>query len=41
LTVRRTVQALEVDLPGTLRNSIGIALILSGSGLTDGSLAEV
>jgi len=41
LDFRRTSEALEITLPSALRNSIGIALILSGSGLTEGSLAEV
>ena len=41
LDFRRTGAALEVTLPESLRNEIGIALILAGSGLTDGSLAEV
>ena len=40
LDFRRTSDALEVTLPSGLRNSIGIPLILSGAGLTDGSLAE-
>ena len=35
----RTGDALEVTLPPALRNDIGIALILSGSGLTEGSVA--
>jgi len=41
LEFRRTSEALEVVLPPELRNSIGIALVLSGSGLTQGSLTEV
>lgn len=41
LTFRRTDAALEVTLPAGLRNAIGVPLILSGRGLTEGSLAEV
>ena len=40
LTFRRTGTALEVDLPPALRNRIGVALILSGDGLTQGSLGD-
>jgi alpha-L-fucosidase len=40
LDFRRTSDALEITLPSGLRNAIGIALILSGSGLTQGSLAD-
>jgi alpha-L-fucosidase len=34
----RTGDALEVTLPAAIRNDIGVALILSGSGLTEGSV---
>ncbi len=40
LTFRRTDTALEVDLPPALRNRIGVALVLSGRGLTQGSLGD-
>ncbi|MBO9624395.1 MAG: alpha-L-fucosidase [Sphingomonas sp.] len=40
LDIRRTADALEVRLPPGLRNDIGIPLILSGSGLTEGSPAD-
>ncbi|MBC3942431.1 alpha-L-fucosidase [Sphingomonas sp. DOAB1063] len=40
LAFRRTGAALEVTLPPGHRNAIGIPLILSGRGLTGGSLAE-
>ncbi|AJP74184.1 alpha-L-fucosidase [Sphingomonas hengshuiensis] len=41
LPFKRTDAALEVTVPQGLRNTIGIPLILSGRGLTDGSLADV
>ena len=40
LTFRRTDDALEVDLPPVLRHRIGVALILSGQGLTQGSSGD-
>ncbi|MET3709934.1 alpha-L-fucosidase [Sphingomonas trueperi] len=40
LTFRRTADALEVDLPPALRNRIGVALVLSGRGITAGSLGD-
>jgi alpha-L-fucosidase len=39
LAFRRTPDALEVQLPESARNGIGVALVLSGEGLTDGSVA--
>ena len=39
LRFRRTAEALEVDVPAERRNDIGVALILSGAGLTEGSVA--
>ncbi len=41
LRFRRTAQALEIDLPAARRNPIGVALVINGSGLTDGSLADL
>lgn len=41
LSVKRTDAALEVTVPEGLRNAIGIPLILSGRGLTAGSLADL
>jgi len=41
LRFRRTTDALEVDLPPARRNAIGVALVMEGRGLTDGSLVEV
>lgn len=40
LPFSRTDAALEVRLPDGLRNAIGVPLILSGAGLTQGSLAD-
>ena len=40
LDFQRTDDALIAKLPSQLRNPIGIPLILSGSGLTEGSLVE-
>jgi len=40
LTFRRTEDALEIDLPPALRNRIGVALVLSGRGITAGSLGD-
>jgi alpha-L-fucosidase len=41
LRFRRTTDTLEVDLPPARRNAIGVALVMEGHGLTDGSLVEV
>ena len=38
LDFRRTAEALEIRVPAQARNSIGVALILSGTGLTQGEL---
>ncbi|KQS51497.1 MULTISPECIES: alpha-L-fucosidase [unclassified Sphingomonas] len=40
LAFRRTGQALEVTLPPARRHAIGVALVLSGTGLTEGSLVS-
>ena len=40
LSFRRTDAAFEVSLPDQMRHPIGVVLILSGVGLTEGSLAE-
>jgi len=40
LSFRRTESALEIDLPPGLRNRIGVALVLSGHGITSGSLGD-
>jgi alpha-L-fucosidase len=40
LPFRRTGEGLEVTLPPARRHAIGIALVLSGAGLTEGSLAD-
>lgn len=40
LEFRRTREALEVRLPAQARNSIGVALVLSGTGLTQGELVS-
>jgi len=34
LRFRRTTQALEVDLPASLRNDVGVGLVVTGTGLT-------
>lgn len=41
LRFRRTAQALEVDVPASRRNPIGIALVIEGSGLTSGCLVDL
>jgi alpha-L-fucosidase len=40
LAFRRTDAALEVTLPASARNAIGVPLILSGTGLVTGSLPD-
>ncbi|MDF0486528.1 alpha-L-fucosidase [Sphingomonas sp. H39-1-10] len=40
LAFRQTDTALEVTVPAARRNAIGVALVLSGSGLTEGSLPD-
>ena len=40
LAFRRTADALEVTVPAAHRNAIGLPLVLSGRGLTEGSLAD-
>lgn len=38
LKFRRTREALEIQLPAQARNDIGVALVLSGTGITQGEL---